>query len=112
MALPQMLTATNTTPTQLQPTTSPTMTTVQQQSMTSSSSPPSKMVQPSHISPAHQGVVTDSTKDTMEELEEIDPLISALSFTTAPGNQQKPLLSMHVSKKCIWAGQYQSSLSP
>ena len=31
------------------------------------------------------------------EEEEADPLVSALSFTTAPGNKNGPLLSMHVS---------------
>ena len=43
------------------------------------------------------------------EEEEADPMVSALSFTTEPGNKHEPLLSMHVSsliKKRIWAGQY------
>ena len=41
--------------------------------------------------------------------EQPDPLVSALSFSTAPGKLPAPLLSMHVSasiKKRIWAGQY------
>ena len=43
------------------------------------------------------------------EDEQPDPLVSALSFSTAPGKSSEPLLSMHVSnssKKQIWAGQY------
>ena len=107
VAPPQMFTPTNAAQTQMTHATLPTTTTIQQQSMISSSSSPSEKVPPSHLSPAHKGLVGDSPKDTTEELEEIDSLISALSFTTAPGNHQEPLFSMHVSnsiKKCIWAG--------
>ena len=44
----------------------------------------------------------DNTED-----EQLDSLVSALSFSTAPGKLLDPLLSMHVSvsiKKRIWAG--------
>ena len=55
----------------------------------------------------HIGATGDAEKDLLEEPE--DPLVSALSFTKAPGSFQEPLLSMHISnsiKKHIWAGQY------
>ena len=90
MAPPQMFTATNPAQTQSQPTTSSTMATVQQQGMISSPSLPNEVVTPPHNSPVHWGSVGDTGKETLEELEDNDPLVSALSFTTAPGNPQEP----------------------
>ena len=49
------------------------------------------------------------------EEDEADPLVSALSFSAAPGKTHEPLLSMHVSasiKKRIWVGQYVDLASP
>ena len=48
-----------------------------------------------------------STPPDLGEEDEADPLVSALSFTTAPGKTREPLLPMSASiKKRIWAGQY------
>ena len=60
-------------------------------------------------SPDQQTAVMDEDNGNLQEIDQADPLINALSFTTVPGNPPEQLLSMHVSnsiKKCIWAGQY------
>ena len=59
----------------------------------------SPSVSPNSVSPVSNPL------DTTEE--QPDPLVSALSFLTAPGKTPEPLLSMHVSasiKKRIWDG--------
>ena len=52
---------------------------------------------------------TESQDNTMDQVDqEVDPLISTLSVSMVPGNQNEPILSMHVSqsfKKQIWAGE-------
>ena len=59
------------------------------------------------VSPNSESPVSNPP-DTTEE-KQPDPLVSALSFSMAPGKTPEPSLSMHVSasiKKRIWAGQY------
>ena len=68
----------------------------------SNSTQQSPLTSPNSVSPVSNPL------DIGDE-EEADPLVSALSFMTAPGKTHEPLLSMHVSasiKKRIWTGQY------
>ena len=58
--------------------------------------------------PSNSASPVANPPDNTEE-EQLDPLVSALSFLTAPGKLPEPLPSMHVSaliKKRIWVGQY------
>ena len=60
-------------------------------------------------SPEQQSPTGKEDTNNLQEIDQADPLVNALSFTTSPGNPPEQLLSMHVSnssKKHIWAGQY------
>ena len=97
MAMQQMLTASSTSQPHFQHTALPMSATIQQQGILSSPSSSCGTGTPPHASSAQKVSATDAAQENLDEIEETNPIVSTLSFTTAPGNPPKQLLSMHVS---------------